>query len=89
MDTIESLGLTDSITDTKLSPSLLFLSTLRVILDTGALRKNDSEMDELDVETMLLASESDSSLPCFGLIFGKDMYSVASVKSRNESPVVC
>lgn len=59
MDTIESLGLTDSITDTKLSPSLLFLSTLRVILDTGALRKNDSEMDELDVETMLLASESD------------------------------
>ena len=59
MDTIESFGLTDSITDTKLSPSLLFLSTLRVILDTGALRKNDSEMDELDVETMLLASESD------------------------------
>ena len=59
MDTIESFGLTDSITDTKLSPSLLFLNTFRVIFDTGAFRKNDSEMDELDVETMLLASESD------------------------------
>lgn len=59
METIESFGRTDSITETKLSPSLLFRRTFLVIFETGAVRKNDSEMDELDVETMLLASESD------------------------------